>query len=393
VCGCVNAAWQPRVSHGTLALRQLHAGAKVKGDALSARAVALDPPRAHGAPLAVAVLRATPEDFVVEEDLGFAPAGSGQHVLLRVRKRNSNTQWVARELARLTGCRPGEVGYAGLKDRRAIAIQWFSVPQPRAPISWSAVRNAEFEVLEAHPHTRKLPRGALAGNRFTVRIGTTPGDGARLADGLALRLADIARRGVPNYFGPQRFGRDGGNLCRAGEDLRRLAPPERGFILSAARSALFNAVLAARVTDGSWEHLEAGDLANLDGRGSVFPVDGADDTLGGRCQRLEIHPTGPLWGEGTPATLGRVLALELRLAAGFPQESALCVAAGMAQERRSLRLAVRELSSEPEAQAVVLKFRLVRGGFATAVLRELIEAPPDADALPDTPAQPGDNST
>jgi len=358
----------------------------VQGRELSAREAALAPPRAHGAPPASAVLRATPADFVVEEDLGFAPAGSGQHLLLRVRKHNANTQWVARELARIAGCRPGEVGYAGLKDRRAIAIQWFSVPQPRAPVSWSAVRNAEFEVLEAHPHTRKLPRGALAGNRFVVRIGATQGDGARLADGLALRVTDIVQRGVPNYFGPQRFGRDGANLSR-GEDPRRLAPQERGFILSAARSALFNAVLAARVADGSWEHLEAGDLANLDGRGSVFAVDGADDTLGGRCQRLEIHPTGPLWGEGTPATLARVLELESRLAARFAHESALCVAAGMAQERRSLRLAVRELACEPEAQAVVLKFRLVRGGFATAVLRELIEAPADA------PAHPADNST
>jgi tRNA pseudouridine13 synthase len=359
----------------------------VQGRELNVREAALAPPRAHGAPPASAVQRATPADFVVEEDLGFAPAGFGQHLLLRVRKHNANTQWVARELARIAGCRPGEVGYAGLKDRRAIAIQWFSVPQPRAPVGWLAVGNAEFEVLEARPHTRKLPRGALAGNRFMVRLLAPQGDGARLAERLALRLADIARRGVPNYFGPQRFGRDGANLSRAGEDLRRLAPQERGFVLSAARSALFNAVLAARVAEGSWEHLEAGDLANLDGRGSVFPVDDADDTLGGRCQRLEIHPTGPLWGAGTPATLARVLELESRLAARFAQESALCVAAGMAQERRSLRLAVRELACEPEAQAVVLKFRLVRGGFATAVLRELLEAPPDA------PAHPADNST
>ena len=359
----------------------------MQGRELSAREAALAPPRAHGAPPASAVLRATPADFVVEEDLGFAPAGSGQHLLLRVRKHNANTQWVARELARIAGCRPGEVGYAGLKDRRAIAIQWFSVPQPRAPVGWLAVGNAEFEVLEARPHTRKLPRGALAGNRFMVRLLAPQGDGARLAAGLAPRLADIARRGVPNYFGPQRFGRDGANLARAREELRRLAPPERGFVLSAARSAVFNAVLAARVADGSWEHLEAGDLANLDARGSFFPVEGADDTLEGRCRRLEIHPTGPLWGQGSPQTRARVLELEVGIPARFPQESALCVAAGMAQERRSLRLAVRELSSEPEAQAVVLKFRLVRGGFATAVLRELIEAPPDA------PAHPADNST
>ena len=124
---------------------------------LSAREAALAPPRAHGAPLAAGSCGAPPEDFVVEEDLGFAPAGSGQHLLLKVRKRNANTQWVARELARITGCRPCEVGYAGLKDRRAIAIQWFSVPQPRAAVNWSAVRNAEFEVLEAHPAHPQAP--------------------------------------------------------------------------------------------------------------------------------------------------------------------------------------------------------------------------------------------
>jgi tRNA pseudouridine13 synthase len=181
----------------------------------TARGAALSPPRAFGAPPARALLRGAPEDFVVEEDLGFAPAGAGPHWLLRVRKRNANTQWVAGRLARIAGCRPSEVGYAGLKDRRAIAVQWFSVPQPRVPVAWSAVREADFEVLEAHPHTRKLPRGALAGNRFTVRLGTAQGGGARLAADLEARLADIARRGVPNYFGPQRFGLDGAILARA----------------------------------------------------------------------------------------------------------------------------------------------------------------------------------
>jgi tRNA pseudouridine13 synthase len=132
-------------------------------------------------------------------------------------------------------------------------------------------------------------------------------------------------------------------------------------------------VLAARVADGSWEHLEAGDLANLDGRGSFFAVDGSDHTLAARSRRLEIHPTGPLWGAGSPASSGRVRELEMRLAAGLARESGLCVAAGMTHERRSLRLRVRELRCASEAQAVVLEFRLARGGFATAVLRELIE--------------------
>ena len=129
---------------------------------LSAREAALAPPRAYGAPPASGVLRAEPEDFVVEEELGFAPAGNGTHLLLKVRKRNANTQWVARELTRLAGCRTADAGYAGLKDRRAVAVQWFSVPRPRTAVDWREPRSAEFEVLEVHEHTRKLPRGALA---------------------------------------------------------------------------------------------------------------------------------------------------------------------------------------------------------------------------------------
>src|SRR5579864_3207404 len=121
---------------------------------------ALDPPRAYGAPLARGTLRVEPEDFVVEEDLGFTASGTGQHVLLRVRKRNANTQWVARELAKACPCRPSDVGYAGLKDRHAVAVQWFTVPRSgRSAQSWTAVRGPDYEVLEAYPHTRKLPRG------------------------------------------------------------------------------------------------------------------------------------------------------------------------------------------------------------------------------------------
>ena len=152
-------------------------------------------------------------------------------------------------------------------------------------------------------------------------------------------------------------------------------------MLSAARSVVFNAVLAERVADGSWERLLEGDIANLDGRGSVFPADAADPSLAERCERLDIHPTGPMWGAGSPATLGGVLELELRVGARFGEESGVCEAAGMAQERRSLRLAVSELQSEPEPDACVLRFRLARGSFATVVLRELIaDVPETGDA-------------
>jgi tRNA pseudouridine13 synthase len=193
---------------------------------------------------------------------------------------------------------------------------------------------------------------------------------------LAPRIAAIAERGVPNYFGPQRFGRDGGNLQRLESASGRLPPQQRAFALSAARSLIFNAVLAARVLDATWEHLQPGDVANLDGRGSVFPIETVEAALSARSLRLEIHPTGPLWGEGSPPSAGEVLALETAAAARYPDAAAACTAARMAQERRSLRLAVRELRYEIEPQSVRVHFRLTRGGFATAVLAELIETQP-----------------
>jgi tRNA pseudouridine13 synthase len=332
---------------------------------------ALEPPRAHGAPLASGRLRSQPEDFLVEEHLGFAPAGAGPHVLLKVRKRDANTQWVARQLASLCRRRPADVGYAGLKDRHAVAVQWFTVPQSHlTPEDWVRVRSGEFQVLEAYRHARKLPRGALAGNGFVIRVRGVEVEDARLAD----RLEAIGTRGVPSYFGPQRFGRDAANLKRLRAGAGALAPPQRGFVLSAARSLLFNAVLAERVGEESWDRLEPGDLAGLDGRGSHFPVEAVDDGLAARCARLEIHPTGPLWGSGSPPSAHRVLELERRVAAGFPAACELIVAAGMQQERRSLRLAVRDLRwrRDPETGGcIILEFRLSRGAYATAVLREL----------------------
>jgi tRNA pseudouridine13 synthase len=251
-------------------------------------------------------------------------------------------------------------------------VQWYSIPRPRTAIDWQGLRTADFEVLEAHPHTRKLPRGALAGNRFSLRIRIRDGDGTELAARLAPRLTAIGQRGVPNYFGPQRFGRGASNLQRTSVHL--LPPQQRAFALSAARSVIFNALLAARVTDGTWERLQTGDVANLDGRGSIFRVETLDTELTERCRRLEIHPSGPLWGEGNPPSAGVVLELENTIAARYPQAVAACTGARMAQERRSLRLAIHELSYEIEPQSVQLQFRLARGGFATSVLAELIES-------------------
>jgi tRNA pseudouridine13 synthase len=237
--------------------------------------------------------------------------------------------------------------------------------------------NPEFEVLQAHRHRRKLPRGALAGNAFTIRIRDYTGSSDQLRQG----CESIMRSGVPNYFGPQRFGREAGNLARlagapggAGAGAGAARSPNRpdSFILSAARSLIFNAVVGARVRDGTWGTLAVGDVANLDGRGSVFPVAELTPDLPERLAQLEVHPTGPMWGMGELMSRGSVLDLEQRIGLELAPACQFVVDAGLRQERRSLRLRVRDLGWEHDADGVVLRFWLRSGSFATAVLRELI---------------------
>jgi tRNA pseudouridine13 synthase len=334
----------------------------------------LRPPRAHGAPLPPAELKATPEDFHVEEQLSFEPSGTGPHWLLRVEKRTANTRWVAAEIARLAGVPARDVGYAGLKDRHAIAVQWFSVPNlGRSAESWVDVRTAEFKVLEARANLRKLKVGALSGNRFRIRLRNATWS----REQLDLKLDALRAHGAPNYFGPQRFGRDGYNLDRVAAWVQSGVAPrgraERSFTLSAARSLMFNAVLARRVEAGDWSQLAPGDLASLDGSGSHFSVTSFDDELRRRLAEFDIHPSGPLWGRGHPASQGRALEHELEVSREFAPVAELLAAEGLTQERRALRCAIRELSAERDASTLTLSFSLGRGQFATAVLREICE--------------------
>jgi tRNA pseudouridine13 synthase len=292
-------------------------------------------------------------------------------MLVKIRKRDANTEWIARALARFVGSRPHDVGFAGLKDRRAIAVQWFTIPNPsRASIDWSQANIEGCEILEAHPHSRKLPRGALAGNRFTIRIRDLEAD----MDAVRTRLEAIRTGGVPNYFGPQRFGRDAGNLAGLAQPMRDWHPRERGFLLSAARSLIFNAVLAARVRDGSWDRLEVGDVANLDGKGSIFPVPALDPELVERVARLDVHPTAPLWGAELPISEGRIRELEISTANAFPIPRDLSVQSGMRQERRALRMTVQDLEHTLVDRDLTLSFRLGKGSFATTVLHEVLDA-------------------
>jgi tRNA pseudouridine13 synthase len=330
-------------------------------------------PRAHGEAVLSARLRAMPEDFFVEEIPGFEASGQGEHLLLTIEKRGMNTAFAAKRLAQWARVPDMGVSYAGLKDRHAVTRQRFSVHLPKkiAP-DLAALESSDLRVLEHTWHSRKLPRGALAGNRFVLVLRELRGD----RDVIEQRLRAIAGRGVPNYFGEQRFGREGGNVAQALAMFagRRVRREERTLLLSAARSELFNRVLAARVRASTWDSALEGEVWSLDGSRSVFGPEPFTDELAKRLAAFDIHPSGPLWGRGELRSRGEVAGMEMRELAG---DEALALragleSAGLEQERRSLRLRPGSLAWRwPANDALELEFTLPPGAYATVVLAEL----------------------
>lgn len=330
---------------------------------------------ATGSPPPVSgIIRQSADDFFVAEELDFDLDGSGEHVFLHLRKRETNTDWLARQIARLAGVRQMDVGYAGLKDRMAVTEQWFSVYLPgREEPDWSVLaRDYPVEVLAVTRHSRKLKRGALSGNRFRITVRDLAGD----TEALQAAVSRIGREGVPNYFGEQRFGRGGNNLVQAARwfagELQRLDRHRRGLYLSAARSFLFNQVLSRRVADGTWQQALDGEVMMLDGSNSFFPVPAVDETIQRRLAEWDIHPTGPLWGRGLNPSRGLCAQLEMEVLAPYPAWRDGLEHAGLRMERRSLRLRVEDLRAEFLDGAVTLDFFLSAGSYATVVLRELV---------------------
>ncbi len=334
-------------------------------------------PFAWGGPLGRAIVRHMPEDFHVEEIPSFPLDGTGEHVFLQIRKRNRNTEEVARELAKFCQVGNEAVGFAGLKDKHAVTVQWFSVQLPgKGPEpDWNQLVSADLQILANQRHRKKLRRGVLVGNRFRILLR----DCHLLADnGIEERLQHLRTHGVPNYFGEQRFGAEGGNLRQAellfSGKLRKCSRHQRGLYLSAVRAHLFNAVLAQRVKASDWCDLRLGDVAQLHGSHSFFLVQAMDDTLRARLAAHDVHPTGPLWGQGTLPTQGETLAQESALTQQFALYCQGLADAGLNQERRPLRLSVAELAWQwPSPDQLELHFALPAGGYATTVLRELVE--------------------
>lgn len=270
----------------------------------------------HGAPTARGILKAEAADFVVNEDLGFEPCGEGEHIFVRVRKTGENTAWVAGLLADAAGVNRNAVTWAGLKNRHAVTEQWFGIHLPgKAEPDLSVIESDSIKILQAKRHNRKLRVGYLKGNYFTLRL-----TGLEQADGLEARLQAIAGQGVPNYYGEQRFGRDGNNLeaakaMFAGKRIKDRN--KRSLYLSAARSMLFNAIVSARIEQGLAHQLLAGDCVMLKGSHSIFSEESVTPELEARLASGDVQLTAPQRGRGRLASQGAAAEFEQAVLAPY----------------------------------------------------------------------------
>jgi tRNA pseudouridine13 synthase len=321
-------------------------------------------------------LRASPEDFWVDEVPAYLPSGAGPHLFVRVEKRGRTTPDVLRALARAIGVPERDAGYAGLKDRDAVTTQWLSFPAAKDPDP-ASLEGPGLRVLEISRHGNKLRTGHVRANRFSIAV--RGGDVA-----LARAAADaLLARGLPNFFGPQRFGTEGRNAEVGKAILAGAATPEarraardrflRRLSLSAYQAHLFNLWLAERMGDGLFAAALRGDVMKKLDTGGLFECeDPAAD--GPRVERFEISPAGPIFGHKLRPAAHEALAREERILAaeGMTLEGFARGGGEAEGTRRAARLRV-EVALEPLPDGYRADFELPKGSYATVVLRELVK--------------------
>jgi len=323
-----------------------------------------------------ATFRKSCEDFVVEEIPAFDAIGEGEHLFLRIKKTNVTTNDAVKRLCHALGVDERAAGYAGMKDKRAVATQTISVPfaLTRSPDEALGLDLEGVVVERAMRHRHKLKPGHLKGNRFTIVLRDLPAPEIPAA---IAALEEAGRDGVPNAFGPQRFGRDGNNPERALAWLSGQSPGpkdrrERRLLFSALQSELFNRVLERRHSEGTWARPLAGDVLRKSDSGGIFVC--ADEKEDGeRALRGEVSPTGPIfgakmrWPEGKPAMIEREI---LTAATGSDDPFSRHHTLGEGSRRpfilRAVELTVEKIVTEQTALRV--RFVLPKGGYATTLL-------------------------
>ena len=333
----------------------------------------------HGKPQGQGILKANPEDFVVVEDLGFAPDGEGEHLLVRILKTDCNTRFVADALAKFLKIHAREVSFAGQKDKHAVTEQWLCARLPGKEMpDLSKFQLEGCQVLEYARHKRKLRLGALKGNQFTLILREISD-----RDDVERRLQAVAAQGVPNYFGAQRFGIGGSNLLGALRWAESGAPlrdrNKRSFWLSAARSGLFNQQVSIRLKKPEFNQVVDGDALQLAGRGSWFVATSEERMqLQERVDNRELLITAALPGSGEWGSQREALAAEQAAVAEETPLQALLVREKVEAARRAMLLYPQQMSwNWWDDVTVELRFWLPAGSFATSVVRELINTTGD----------------
>ncbi len=330
-----------------------------------------------------------PEDFIVKENTSVKFSGEGEHCWLYIKKRGCNTDWVAQQLAKYCGVKNMAVSYAGLKDRHAVTSQWFSVQLPGLPTPEWAAFEAKFNagnsedsileqihVIESFRHNKKIQRGALKSNSFEITLRELSGTNDEMFSRLQERCDRIAQYGVPNYFGPQRFGRNHNNLDQAEKMFTnpkfRLSRQKRGLYLSAARSWMFNKILSDRVDSCVWNKRLPGDVFMLDGKSACFKDEPSDvSQLDVRLDNNEIHPTAVLWGEGESMVTEQAEIIESQIINQYPIYRDGLNSARVQSQRRACRVVPHDFKCSRLADSYVVSFCLPPGSYATVVLAEI----------------------
>ena len=322
------------------------------------------------APKQTALLKAECADFVVKENLGYSMAGEGEFVAVRVRKTDANTLFVGEKLAQFAGISARNMSYAGLKDRRAVTEQWFSLQMPgKTTPDFGDFQLEGIEILEVTRHNRKIRTGSLDGNYFEILLRD-----AMETDDLKVRLENLSKFGFPNYFTEQRFGWDGHNLTQAlrwakGE-IQVKDRKKRSFYLSAARSEVFNLVVSERLKQGVANRVLPNDIVQLSGSHSWFVADEKEDlnVLQLRLEQGDLQLTAPLIGE----TAQPACSLENDIVQQHQDIANLMKQERLKPARRPLLMKPKDFNWQFEETGLRLKFYLPAGSYATALVRELV---------------------
>ena len=322
------------------------------------------------APKQTALLKAECADFMVKENLGYSMAGEGEFVAVRVRKTDANTLFVGEKLAQFAEISTRNMSYAGLKDRRAVTEQWFSLQMPgKTTPDFGDFQLEGIEILEVTRHNRKIRTGSLDGNYFDILLRN-----AMETDDLKVRLENLSKFGFPNYFTEQRFGRDGHNLTQAlrwakGE-IQVKDRKKRSFYLSAARSEVFNLVVSERLKQGVANRVLLNDIVQLSGSHSWFVADEKEDldVLQLRLEQGDLQLTAPLIGE----TVQPACSLENDIVQQHQDIVNLMKQERLKPARRPLLMKPKDFNWQFEETGLRLKFYLPAGSYATALVRELV---------------------